>query len=292
MTIEEIAAERGVYFIAEIGQNHQGSLDLAKEMVDQLVGTGVAAIKTAKRDIDVCLTEAQKSQPYCNPNSFGRTYYEHRKALELSQADFAALKDYSEKRGFDFISSFTDMPSLEFLLELGVPYLKIASQRLTDTRLLQRVAGTGRTTIVSTGMSEIDDVDRVMDILDKNPIYLLQCTSTYPCPNSELDLMAIKLFAERYDGRIKGVGFSGHHGGIAADLAAFMLGAVIVERHFTLDRSMKGSDHSASLEKRGVELIMKYINQIKQAVGQKEKRLYPSERSAMRKLRQDLDGAA
>jgi len=288
MNIPRTAAERGVYFIAEIGQNHQGSLDMAKEMVDQLVGTGVAAIKTAKRDIDVCLTEAQKGMPYLNPNSFGDTYYEHRKALELSEADFAELKDYVEQRGLDFISSFTDLPSLEFLLELGIPYLKIASQRLTDERILSRVAETGMPVIVSTGMSEIADVDHAVEVLAGNPVYLLQCTSTYPCPESELDLLVLETFAERYRGRIEGVGFSGHHAGIAPDLAAFVFGAVILERHFTLDRSLKGSDHSASLEKRGVELILKYIRQIKLAMGSPDKTLHASEHFAMDRARRDL----
>ena len=130
-----------LYFIAEIGQNHQGDINIAKKMVDQLVGTGVSAIKTAKRDIDTCLSEEQKKSLYNNPNSFGKTYYEHRKALELSHEDFIELKNYSESIGFDFISSFTDENSLNFLVhECGVKYLKIASQRMADVELLKKAA--------------------------------------------------------------------------------------------------------------------------------------------------------
>jgi len=287
--IADVARERGVYFIAELGQNHQGSLAIAKEMVDSLVGTGVAAVKTAKRDIDTCLPNDLKAMPYLNHNSFGATYYEHRKALELSEADFNELKEYSEGRGFDFISSFTDAPSLRFLDEIGVERLKIASQRVADLRLLRMVAETGRPVILSTGMSSIDDVDRAVSILDGRELWVLQCTSTYPCDVSELDLRVLQTYVDRYGDRIAGVGFSGHHGGVAADLASFMMGGQIIERHYTLDRAMKGSDHAASLERRGVELVMRYIGQMRAAMGRAQKKIYSSERPAMSKLRRDLN---
>ena len=287
--IADVARERGVYFIAELGQNHQGSLTIAKEMVDSLVGMGVAAIKTAKRDIDTCLPDELKSMPYLNHNSFGATYYEHRKALELSEEDFNELKEYSEARGFDFISSFTDAPSLRFLSEIGVDCLKIASQRVADLPLLQMVAEMPHPVILSTGMSSIDDVDRAVSILEGRELWVLQCTSTYLCDVSETDLRVLQTYVDRYGDRISGVGFSGHHGGIAPDLASFMMGSQIIERHYTLDRAMTGSDHAASIERRGVELIMRYIRQMRAAIGSGQKTLYDSERSAMRKLRTDLD---
>lgn len=287
-SINEKVQKNGVYFIAEIGQNHQGSLKIAKELVDSLKGTGVAAIKTAKRDIDVCLSETQKNTIYNNPNSFGKTYYEHRKALELSREEFIELKEYSEKSGFDFISSFTDLPSLNLLNEIGIECIKIASQRLADFKLLKAAAATHLPTIISTGMSSIKDVDEVVEIFKDSEKYLLQCTSTYPCPNNELNINVINTYKDRYKNKIDGVGFSGHHTGIAADLAAYMSGSLIIERHYTLDRSMKGTDHAASLELRGVENILKYISQIRESMGTSDKILIESEKVALNKLRSDL----
>ena len=286
--IEKIIEEHDVYFMAEIGQNHQGSLEIAKQMVDSLRGTGVAAIKTAKRDVDLCLTDKQKNMLYDNPHSFGKTYYEHRKALELSFADFRELKEYSEKAGFDFVSSFTDAPSLRFLIDIGVRYLKIASQRLIDTKLLREAAKAKLPVFISTGMSSIEDVDLAVDIFSGIVKYVLQCTSTYPCPENELHLNVIRTYAERYIGRIDGVGFSGHHTGIAPDIAAYMLGAKVIERHYTLDRAMKGTDQAASLEKRGVEYILKYIKQVRESLGGEEKEVLPSEQAGIDKLRADL----
>ena len=273
------------YFIAEIGQNHQGDINIAKKMVDSLKGLPINCIKTAKRDIDTCLSEEQKNMIYENPNSFGKTYYEHRKALELSKKDFIELKNYVEAAGFDFISSFTDKPSLEFLQEIGCSGLKIASQRTADIELLNAVAGTEIPTILSTGMSSIEDVDRAVKILHKNKeLHLLQCTSTYPCSEEDLNLNVIPMYKDRYK-NIDTVGFSGHHIGVASDIAAYMLGAEIIERHYTLDRTMKGTDHPGSLEKRGLEYVLNYIDQVNRALGSSKKEILESELPALKKLR-------
>jgi len=277
-----------VYFIVEMGQNHQGDIRIAKEIVDSLSDLPVSCVKTAKRDIDTCLTEKQKSMPYLNPNSFGKTYYEHRKALELSKDDFVELKNYVEGAGFDFLSSFTDLNSLLFLMEINVKGLKIASSRLADIALLKAVSAIDLPVIVSTGMSSIEDVDRAIDILKGNEKYLLQCTSVYPCPGNELNLNTISMYKERYKDRIDGVGFSGHHWGIAPDIAAYMLGATILERHYTLERGMKGTNHAASLEKKGIQYILNYISQIEEALGTDTKKVLESEIPAMERLRADL----
>lgn len=274
---------RDVYFIAEIGQNHQGSLDIAKLMVDSLVGTGVAAIKTAKRDIDVCLTEEQKNAPYDNPNSFGATYYEHRKALELSKDDFRELKRYSEEKGFDFISSFTDLNSLDFLVEIGVKTLKIASQRLTDYTLLEAASRTLKPIIISTGMSSITDVRKAVNIFKDNVKFLLQCTSCYPCKEEDINLNVLRTYKQIFD--VDGYGLSGHHAGIAPDLAAYVMGIDILERHYTLHRYWKGSDHAASLELKGITNILKYIEQIRLAMGSYEKKVLECEKPSIKKLR-------
>lgn len=276
-----------LYFIAEIGQNHQGDINIAKKMVDTLVGTGVSAIKTAKRDIDVCLSEEQKKMPYINDRSFGDTYYEHRKALELTHDEFIEFKEYSEEKGFDFISSFTDKPSLDFLVDIGIPYLKIASQRMADTPLLEAASKTGKPIIISSGMSELEDIDRAVNIFDKNEKYLMQCTSSYPCKDSDINLKVIETFKERYK-NVQGYGLSGHHMSLSPDIAAYVMGATIIERHFTLDRTMKGTDHAGSLEVDGVKKIIRYIHQVESAMGTSEKKVLDSELPALKKLRGDL----
>jgi sialic acid synthase SpsE len=278
-----------VYFIAEIGQNHQGDIRIAKQMVDTLVGSGVSAIKTAKRDIETCLTEEQKRMPYENPNSFGKTYYDHRKALELSHDEFEELKNYIEKNGFDFIPSFTDIPSFDLINKIGCEKIKIASQRVTDIKLLQHVANEFDGAVyMSSGMSNFDDINRMVEIFKSNEKYLLQCTSVYPCPENLLNLAVLHVYRKLYLGTVDGFGFSGHHVGIAADLCAYLFGAKIIERHFTLNRAWKGTDHAASLGIDGVRKIIKYIDQIDDAIGISDKYILPEELPAIKKLRGDL----
>ena len=273
----------GVYFIAELGQNHQGDIAIAKQMVNSLIGTGVSAIKTAKRDINTCLTDEQKNMIYDNPNSFGHTYYEHRKALELSKDDFRELKLYAESCGFDFVSSFTDHNSLDFLCEIGVQVLKIASQRLSDIPLLERAADTGKPIIMSTGMSMFSEIIKAIECFPANELYILQCTSCYPCAEENINLNVMRFYIDNIEA--DGFGLSGHHTGIAPDLAAYVMGADIIERHYTLRRDMKGTDHAASLEKRGIELIMKYIDEIRRSLGTARKEILDCELSAIKKLR-------
>lgn len=281
----EYAKERvGVYFIAEIGQNHQGDIKIAKQMVDSLVNTGVSAIKTVKRDLDTCLTEKQKSMIYDNPNSFGKTYLEHRQFLEFTEDEFCELKEYSEKRGFDFLSSFTDEISLQFLDSLDMDALKIASQRVFDIKLLESTAKTNRPIILSTGMSDMDMVSLAVDTFKNNDLYLLQCTSSYPCVESDINLNVINTYKTTFP-ECRGYGFSGHHIGIAPDLTAFVMGVDIIERHYTLNRSWKGTDHFGSLEKPGVVSILKYIEQMRISMGSHNKEILDCELGSIRKLR-------
>ena len=278
-----------LYFIAEIGQNHQGSIDIAKKMVDTLVGSGVSAVKTAKRDIDTCLTEDQKNMPYDNPNSFGKTYYDHRKALELSNDEFIELKNYTESKGFDFISSFTDKNSFDFLKSIGLQQIKIASSRIADIDLLKHAAKNfDGHVIMSSGMSTIEDINTMIDIFRHNKKSLLQCTSVYPCDNSLLNLNVITNYRSMYKNVVDKIGFSGHHAGIAPDIVAYMLGAEIIERHFTLNRSWKGTDHAASLGIDGIKKIIKYINEIDESMGSFDKGLLAEEIPALQKLRKDI----
>ena len=278
-----------VYFIAEIGQNHQGDIRIAKQMVDALVGSGVSAIKTGKRDIDVCLSEEQKRTPYDNPNSFGKTYYEHRKALELSHDEFEDLKNYIEKNGFDFVPSFMDAPSFDFIKNIGCNKIKIPSQSVADPGLLRHVADNFHGEVfMSSGMSDLADIKRMIYIFRKNKKHLLQCTSVYPCPEKLLNLAVILVYKKMFMADVDSFGFSGHHGGIAPDIAAYMYGAEIIERHFTLNRAWKGTDHAASLEIEGVKKIIKYIAQIDDAIGSPNKKILKEELPTVQKMRNYL----
>jgi sialic acid synthase SpsE len=278
-----------LYFIAELGQNHQGDLRIAKSMIDTLVGSGVHAVKTAKRDIDVCLSEKQKAEIYDNQNSFGKTYYEHRKALELSKIDFEQLKLYAEKKGFDFISSFTDVTSFNFLKEIGVKQIKIASQRIIDVKLLKYVAKEYQDKIyMSSGMSNIFQIQAMVDVFKNNEKILMQCTSVYPCLESMLNLRVLKNYKKYFKRKVNGFGFSGHHQSIAPDIAAFTLGAWTIERHFTLDRKWKGSDHAGSIEIYRLKKLIKSLNQVDASLGSSKKDILKEEEPALKKLRGDL----
>ena len=288
--IERTAWHNGVYFIAEIGQNHQGDLKTAKRMVDSLVGTGVACIKLAKRDIDVSLTAEQKKQRYRNPDSFGKTYYEHRKALELPGRDFLDLGRYIKKKGFDFASSFTDLRSLR-LVGAHADVLKIASSRVTDLSLLRAVSEYSKPIIMSTGMSDIHQIGAALDVLRPHNLpYLLQCTSSYPCKLKNVNLSVLRYFRIQFKGIIRGFGLSGHHEGILPDLIAYSMGATIIERHYTLDRTQKGSDHRLSMLRGEIIGLMNGIQDIRDLMGDPLKKVLPCEGKAMKKLRADLDG--
>lgn len=277
-----------LYIIAELGQNHQGDIKIAKQMIDMLVGSGVNAIKTAKRDLN-CMPEGLKIAPYDNPNSFGKTYYEHRKVLELSNSDFWELKDYAELKGFDFISSFTDKPSAEFLMSIGCKKLKIASQRIVDIKLLKHVAFYFPGEIyMSSGMSNIFEIQTMIDIFKKNKKYLMQCTSIYPAEENHLHLRVIKKYRKYFKHKVDGFGFSSHNRSIAPDIAAYALGAKIIERHFTLNRKWKGSDHNCSLEIHHFLKLIKYLKEVAKSLGDSQKKILPEEMPAMEKLRGDL----
>ncbi len=278
-----------LYFIAELGQNHQGELKIAKQMIDSLIGTGVHAVKTAKRDIDVCLSEKQKTMIYNTSHSFGRTYYDHRKALELPYEDFAELKHYAESKGFDFISSFTDIPSFEFLKAIGIKQLKIASQKIVDLKLLEYVGNEFPGQIyMSSGMSSPQDIHRMISCFPRNYKILMQCTSVYPCDEKHLNLRVLKDYRKHFKRQVDGFGFSGHHQSIAPDIAAFTLGAWTIERHYTLDRKWKGSDHAGSIELYRLKKLIKYLKQVDAALGDRKKTILKEEESTIKKLRGDL----
>ena len=272
------------YVIAEIGANHQGERDIALEMIRAAATAGADAVKFQKRDNKRLFTHAGYVAPYENENSFGATYGEHREALELSLEDYRAIKEEAARVGIDFFVTAFDIPSVDFLMDLGVPAFKIASFDLTNTPLLEYVAQTQLPTIVSTGGGLQESVDEAVGIFSTaaTPVAILQCTSGYPPSFSELNLSVITTFRERYPDIT--IGYSGHDSGIAMATLAFALGARIVEKHFTLNRAMKGTDHAFSLEPDGLRKMVRDLRRAREAMGDGIKSRYDSEVAPHQKL--------
>lgn len=279
--IGEIARERA-YVIAEIGNNHQGDREIAKELIRQAKLCGADAVKSQKRDARALLTPEEYAQPYDSPHAFGRTYGEHREALELSEDAWRELGAFAADLGIEIFGSAWDLPSARLLRRLGCPIIKVPSAAVTNEALLAELASFGLPVILSTGMSSLCEIDRAVEVLGAGDLYLLQCTSAYPCEFDAVNLRVIPALAGRY-GRT--VGLSGHHKGIAIDVAAVALGARVIERHFTLDRTWKGTDHAASLEPPGLARLVRDLRAVERAMGSSDKRVLPCEEAPRAKLR-------
>jgi len=279
-----IGAGEPVYMIAEIGINHNGDIEIAKQLMDVAVETGCDAVKFQKRTPEICVPEEQKSIPRDTP--WGTmSYFDYKKRIEFEQSEFEQIDAYAKKIGIDWFASPWDVPSVDFLESFNVPCQKIASACLTDSELLSAVNKTKTTTILSTGMSSIEEIDKAVSLLNNVPLAIAQATSTYPAEASELNLRAIQTFAEKYK---VPVGYSGHERGLQVTIAAVALGATFVERHITLDRSMWGTDHSASLEPEGLKKLVRDIRIIELALGDGKKKVYASEIPIRAKLRRVL----
>ena len=273
-----------VYIIAEIGINHNGDIEIAKQLMDVAVETGCDAVKFQKRTPEICVPEEQKSIPRETP--WGTmTYFEYKKRIEFEQKEFEQIDAYAKKIGISWFASPWDVPSVDFLESFNVPCQKIASACLTDSELLAAINKTKTTTILSTGMSSMQEIDKAVSLLSGVPLAIAQATSTYPAEASELNLRAIQTFAEKYN---VPVGYSGHERGLQVTIAAVALGATFIERHITLDRSMWGTDHSASLEPEGLKKLVRDIRIIELALGDGKKKVYDSEIPIRAKLRRVL----
>ncbi len=272
------------FLIAEIGINHQGDVEIAKELITKAKEAGADAVKFQKRTITRILTKEGLEMPYENRNSFGKTYGEHKYALELSEDDYRELLSFSTNLDVEFSASGWDEESIDFLDELGVSFFKMASADLTNFPLLEHTAKKGKPMILSTGMADMNIVKAAVDLVSKfnNQIGVLQCTSTYPAQFSEINLNVIHTYQDEFPNTV--VGYSGHEHGIAIPIAAVALGARIVERHFTLDRTMKGGDHAASLEPQGFTKMVRDIRHIEDAMGIFQKEVQESELPVFKKL--------
>ncbi|MEL6893117.1 MAG: N-acetylneuraminate synthase family protein [Actinomycetota bacterium] len=272
-----------VYAIAEIGINHNGDVEIAKQLVDVAVEAGCDAVKFQKRTPEICVPMDQRSKIRQTP--WGEmTYMEYKERTEFWDAEYAAIAEHCKSVGITWFASPWDVPSVDFLEKFDVPVHKVASASLTDDDLLIALRETGKPLIVSTGMSTLDEIDHAMEILAGAPVLLLHTTSTYPCPPEESNLRTIHTLSERYDAP---VGYSGHEKGLQITVAAVALGAAAIERHITLDRTMWGSDHSASLEPQGLRQLMRDVRVVEEAMGDGVKRVFPGEEEPRRRLRPD-----
>ena len=286
-----ISDDGDAYVIAEIGHNHQGSLKTAKELFQAAAECGVAAGKLQKRDNRTLYTREMFDKPYDNENSFGATYGEHREALEFGKQEYEELQAESARLGIGFFSTAFDIRSADFLAELNTPAYKIASGDLKNIPLLKHVAKIGKPMIVSTGGGTMDDVQRAYDtVMPINPrLCLMQCTCGYPAEFAELDLRVIATYREKFPEIV--IGYSGHDNGIAMPVAAYMLGARIIEKHFTLNRAMKGTDHRFSLEPVGMKKMIRDLQRVRLALGDGRKKVYASEASPVLKMGKKLVAA-
>ena len=279
------------FIIAEIGINHQGDVNIAQDLIQKAKECGADAVKFQKRSLTRILTKAGLDMAYDNRNSFGKTYGEHKKALELSEADYRELNIFCQKLDIIFCASGWDEESIDFLDELGIPFFKMASADLTNFPLLIHTAKKNKPMILSTGMADMKMVHAAFSQVNpiNNQIAILQCTSTYPSAFSEVHLNVLQTYMKEFPDTV--IGYSGHEQGIAIPPAAVALGAKIIERHFTLDRTMKGGDHAASLEPQGFAKMVRDIRHIEEAMGNTEKKIQESEAPVFRKLAKSIVSA-
>lgn len=281
--------EADCYVIAEIGNNGQGSVALTKQLFRAAKDCGCSAVKLQKRSLPDLYARAYYDRPYDHEHSFGRTYGEHREALEFSTEQYVELKAHAADLGIDFFATAFDERSADFLAELGVPAIKVASGDITNTPLLRHCASLGLPLIISTGTAEMGDVERAVACLSGADFALLQCTAAYPCEASELNLRVISTYRERWPDVV--VGLSTHYNGIAMGPPAYVLGARILEQHFTLNRSMKGADHAFSLEPAGMRKLVRDLQRARLALGDGVKRRLYSEYPAIEKMGKSLYAA-
>lgn len=278
----EVGPGRPAYVIGEIGINHNGSLDNAIALIDHAKEAGMDAVKFQKRTPEVCTPRDQWDVERDTP--WGRmTYIKYRHKVEFGEAEYAAIDAHCKEVGIAWFASPWDVPSVEFLAKFDSPTYKIASASLTDDDLLAACRATGKPVILSTGMSTPEQIRHAVEVVGSPNILLLHANSTYPAPTNELNLRMINTLEKEYPN--VPIGYSGHEVGLQTTVAAVVIGATVVERHITLDRTMWGSDQAASVEPSGMHRLVRDIRAIEEALGDGVKQVYPGELAAMKKLR-------
>jgi len=272
------------YIIAEIGINHNGSVEIAKQMIDAAVHAGVDAVKFQKRTPEICTPPDQQKLMRDTPWGY-ITYLEYRHKVEFNEADYRELDRYCREKGISWFASVWDEPSVDFMEKFNPPAYKIPSASLTDHELLRYARKTGRPLILSTGMSTMAEISSAVRVLGTDNLVITHCTSTYPCEPEELNLRMIETLRKKFPCP---VGYSGHEVGLVPPAVAVALGACMIERHLTLDRAMWGSDQAASVEPAGFARLVMYVRVSEASLGDGVKRVYASEKSSLKKLRRVL----
>jgi N-acetylneuraminate synthase len=271
-----------VFVIAEIGINHNGDVELAKQLIDAAAAAGCDAVKFQKRTPILCVPEAQRDEPRGTP--WGTmTYLKYRERLELTEPDYASIAEHCRRRGIPWFASCWDEPSVAFIEGFAPPCHKAASACLTDLPLLRTLKATNRPLFISTGMSTLDEIERGIACAGTEDLLIAHSNSTYPCPSEILNLKMIGTLKAKYP--YCPIGYSGHEAGYVSTLAAVALGATFIERHITLDKNLWGTDQKASLEPGELVELVRAIREVQSALGDGIKRRYPSELPALRKLR-------
>jgi len=268
------------FIIAEIGINHNGDVNLAKKLIKMAKEYGCDAVKFQKRTVDVVYTKHELEME--RPNPFGNTNGDLKRGLEFGFEEYKQIDEYCKKLNILWFASCWDEASVDFIDQFNPPCYKIASASLTDDELLLHTKSKGKPILLATGMSTLSEIEHAVNILGKDNLIILHCTSTYPCENEEMNLNVIPEFIKKFDCPI---GFSGHERGVTPSVIAASMGACVVERHITLDRTLWGSDHPASLEPDGLRRLVRDIRLLNTIKGDGKKTVYNSELPIIKKLR-------
>jgi N-acetylneuraminate synthase/sialic acid synthase len=287
----EINDDSECYVIAEIGHNHQGKLEQCKQMFKAAKDCGAHAVKLQKRDNKALFTKEMYNSVYNSENAYAETYGAHREFLEFGREAYIELQAYAKELDITFFSTAFDRSSADFLADLDMPAYKIASSDITNIPLIKHVASFGKPMVISTGACSMLDVERAYEaVMPINPqVCIMQCTSGYPPEWSELNLRVIDTFRHAFPDIV--IGFSAHDNGIAMPLVAYMLGARMVEKHFTLNRAWKGTDQAFSLEPTGLRKMVRDLQRTRIALGDGRKQRYPSEEKPLFKMAKKLVAA-
>jgi len=280
----EIGENQHPFIIAEIGNNHNGSLDTAMKLIKSAKDAGADAVKFQVKNIEKSFSRELLDSPYVNENSFGKTYREHKMALEFSEEQLKQLYNYATKLGIVCFSTPFDIDSVELLERIGNPIYKISSFHVTDLDLIEHVCKTKKPILMSTGMSTIEEIDKAVELIRKytEDFVLLHCVSCYPTEDEDINLSVIPMLREKYNCP---VGYSGHERGIAITASSVALGSCVIERHFTLDRTMKGPDHASSVEPLGLTHIVSRSSRMFKAMGNPNKTVLECELKNRKKFR-------
>lgn len=274
--------DKTVFIIAEIGINHNGSLELAKKLIEGAAFAGANAVKFQKRTPEICVPENQWNIERDTP--WGRmTYLDYKHRMEFNEAQYSEIDNFCRAKGIIWTASCWDEPSVDFIKGFDVPFYKAASASLTDIPLLKKMQATGKPLMISTGMSTMQEIETSVSELDQENLMIAHSTSSYPCPTEELNLNMIYTLKNKYPN--VPIGYSGHETGLAPTLAAVAKGARFIERHITIDRAMWGTDQSASVEIFGFHKLVRDIRDLEKAFGDGIKRVYEAELPMIEKLR-------